>query len=132
MKTLAGSVLLLVLATSPMVWVVPEAGNERTASVCPAHGSICCCPDTCLKQLKTPDNSQSACALPVRKPDQLRFVSDCGAEPESIGFMNLKAVFLPPVRTGFGDLGSGLSPEAPIRTPLIPPVPDDPPPRSFF
>ncbi|MCY3776137.1 MAG: hypothetical protein OXH11_09145 [Candidatus Aminicenantes bacterium] len=131
MKTVAGSILLFVLATSPMVWVVREAGSEPAASACPTHGIACCCPDACLKQLKTPDNGHPACARPARKPDRVRFVSDCGAEPDGIGFMNLKAVFLPPVRTGFGDLDSGLVPEAPLRTPLIPPVPDDPPPRSF-
>ncbi|MDE2928354.1 MAG: hypothetical protein OXT71_18355 [Acidobacteriota bacterium] len=131
MKTVAGSILLFVLATSPMVWLVREAGSEPAASACPTHGSACCCPDACLKQLKTPDDGLPACARPARIPGRLRFVSDCGAEPDGIGFMNLKAVFLPPVRTGCDDLDSGLAPEPPLRTPLIPPVPDDPPPRSF-
>ena len=131
MKTAASSILLFVLATSPMVWVVREAGSEPAASVCPTHGSVCGCPDTCLKQLKAADTGHRACARPARIPDRVRFVSDCGGEPDGIGFMNLKAVFLPPVWTGCGDLDSGLAPEAPFRTPLIPPVPDDPPPRSF-
>ena len=131
MKTLASSLLLLVLATSPMVWVVRDVENEPAASVSPTHGSVCSCPDLCLKQLKNPDNGHGACARPARRPDRIRSVSDCGSEPEGLGFMNLKAVFLPPVRTGFGDRGSGLPPETPLRTPLIPPVPDDPPPRSF-
>ena len=96
--------LLLVLATSPMVWVVQETESEPAASVCPTHGSVCCCPVLCLKQLKNPDNGHRACARPAREPDSLRFVSDCGAEPELIGFMNLKAVFLSPVWTGSEEL----------------------------
>ena len=123
--------LLFVLAASPMVWVVPETESGPTASVCPTHGSVCCCPELCLKQLRNRDDGHRACARPVRKPDRLRIVSDCGADPAGIGFMNLKAVFLHPLRAGFGDLGSGLPPETPFQTPLIPPALDDPPPRSF-
>ena len=123
--------LLLVLATSPMVWVVQESESEPAASVCPTHGSVCCCPVLCLKQLKNPDNGHRACARPVRKADPLRFVADCGADPLGIGFMTLKAVFLPPVRTDFGDLDSGLPQDAPVRTPLVPPAGEDPPPRRF-
>ena len=130
-KILASSTLLFVLATSPMVWLVRETESEPAASACPTHGSVCCCPEVCLKQLKYPDNGHRACARPVQKPGPLRFVSDCGTEPEAIGFTNLKAVFLPPVHTGFGNLDSDLPPEAPLRIRLMPPATEDPPPRSF-